>query len=87
MRTRWGIDLELTGEDEEHWYFRYYLHAEPTAAPPAPAPANAEPPPEVVALPESAPLRFEPFGAGSRSVANGATASTSPTSTATAHST
>jgi hypothetical protein len=61
-RTRWGIDLELTGEDAESWYFKYYLP--PTTAPAPPREAPPEERLEPIELRESRALRFEPFGAG-----------------------
>jgi hypothetical protein len=64
-RTRWGFDLELTGEDAEHWYFKYYLPAEAAPAKSeAPVPQPFEEAVAPVALPESRALRFERFDAG-----------------------
>jgi hypothetical protein len=63
-RTRWGIDLELAGEDAESWHFKYYLPADPVPPPPAPASAREEEVSEPGALRETDTLRFEPFGRG-----------------------
>jgi hypothetical protein len=62
-RTRWGHLLELVGEDEAHWLYKFYLPP-PAAAPPGAARPPEAPAPAPVALPESATLRFVPFGAG-----------------------
>jgi hypothetical protein len=63
LQTAWGIALDLEGEDAEHWHYRFYLPAEGAPAAPQPAPpAPSEP--ERIATPESATLRFEPFGEG-----------------------
>jgi len=63
-RTRWGIDLELTGEDAERWYFKYYLPAEAAPARPAAPAAPVAEPAAPVTLPESRALRFERFDEG-----------------------
>jgi len=66
VQSVWGLTLELAGEDDTHWYYKYYLPETPAAeAAEELAPAAAtRAAPEAIETAAGETLRFEAFGEG-----------------------
>lgn len=67
IRTRWGLPLELSGEDEENFYVKTFkVHARPNLGPPPPTPEELERAAETYRpkIASAATLKLVPFDHG-----------------------